>query len=73
MEVDNEEDVTPPRSTKRPLHKNQKVSAKSKEDCLMDLAISVLSNAGSKKKEIDADDAFGQHVALTLRAESRRW
>ena len=33
----------------------------------MDQAISVLNNAGSKKREIDADDAFGQHVALTLR------
>ena len=33
----------------------------------MDQAISVLNNAGSKKKEIDTDDAFGQHVALTLR------
>ena len=33
----------------------------------MNQAFSVLNDTGSKRKEIYADDAFGQHVALTLR------
>ena len=53
-------------STMQPLAKKRrrKIEQTSKEDRVLDEAISVLN--GRKSKNFDADDAFGQHVAASL-------
>ena len=45
-----------------PCLKNKSLA--SKEDCLVDKAMSILDNAGGKKKA-RADEAFGQNIGLT--------
>ena len=54
-------------STMQPLAKKRrrKIEQTSKEDRVLDEAISILN--GRKSKKFDADDAFGQHVAASLR------
>ena len=52
-------------STKKPLPKERKITEKSKEDAMLDQAMSVLAKS---KKEPDADNAFGQSIALTLKS-----
>ena len=57
-----EREKRPSRSTKQPLpNKQQKLSRKSKEDCLMERASSTLDSTHRKKKA-DADETFGQNV-----------
>ena len=57
-----ETEKRPPRSTKQPLpNKQQKLSRKSKEDCLMERAMSI-HDSTDRKKKADADETFGQNV-----------
>lgn len=63
---DGEEEAEPPRSTKRPLPKKKKQENKSKEDCLLDQAASVLWSR--QNKVVDSEEVFGQNVAHSLRA-----
>ena len=55
------------RSTKEPLPKDRKrkVQQRSKEDIMLDEAMSIL--AAKKNKVMDADETFGQNVTASLR------
>ena len=65
---DDEEGIEHSRSTKRPLPKKKKPENKSKEDCLLDQAASVLWSR--QNKVVDAEEVFVQNVAHSLRAIS---
>ena len=72
FQEDPDDDLTIPeqpkrKSTKHPLprEKKQKTEQKSKEDIMLDEAMSVL--AARKSRVADADEIFGQNVTASLR------
>ena len=72
FQKDPDDDLTIPeqpkrKSTKHPLprEKKQKTEQKSKEDIMLDEAMSVL--AARKSRVADADEIFGQNVTASLR------
>ena len=56
------------RSTKRPLPHESKKSSKSKDEAMMDKAMSILRS--KKKKVQDPDEAFGMTIGARLRSIS---